>query len=209
MKESSIKILLAEFHRINTAENSWRQTPERSIQFYLAVITLAAGGVLFFFDKADSSEIDQLLLGVLLSVVALLGEITFLKLVGFDFGKIGYTLRYQMIWDEFIKLDPQLAEINPNTVIMDSEKFQAWSSLRGIIRRAIYFSGDKTTVVILNSLVIVGLVINFIRPGSPWVALFAGIFTLALVVGIHIIYTSWRYKQGYEAVIKEGLFWKM
>ncbi len=195
MDELTVQILLAEYDRLKGVEQFIWESYERSVQLYLAVITAAVGAFLFLAETQMPLSSLRLSLGLLLGATLLIGEVTYLKMLGVDLYMVANGKAFELIQDKFIQANPELVNAFLKDFLDNAEKFNSWSSIRGIINRAFTVSGEKTIVVLLNCLVSSGVVIIIIWPGKAWAAFAIGIVITALAGFMHTIYASWRYKR--------------
>jgi hypothetical protein len=209
MKETSKELLLAEYNRLATLEQNRIEMYQHSQQFYLTVITAAAGLVLFLLGSSLTASTLQSSVVLVLGTVLLLGEVTYFRLIRVDVELLGFSKRLQLIRDEFINEDTGLVDAFPEILVQSTDYFRSWSSIRGIIGRALSVSGAKTTVVLLNCIASVAIVIIIVWPRTFWLGLAVGAGIATLVASLHTIHASWRYKIASKQLSKGVIFWWM
>jgi hypothetical protein len=208
MKESTVRILLAEYDRLKALEQARIKSFDYATQLYLTVISAGAGILILLLDRQAISGSLPLYLVLLFGFVLLVGEITFLRLIGIDISLTESAEAYLLIRNKFIKADSNLADAFLKGLRADKEKYLSWSSFRGIIRRVVTVSQQKTMVVSLNCVVFSGLAIVVVWPQSVWNALAVGVSLAILAGALHVIYASWRYKYAQNRLSRgETSFW--
>jgi hypothetical protein len=195
MQEISAEILLAEYDRLKELEQFRLENYERALQFYLTVITAAAGVLVLLLERQAASSSLPLNIGLLLGLVLVMGEITFLRLMGIDIALTENAKAYLLIRDKFLRADSELGDVFLKGLVQDSKRYRSWASIGGIITRAFTVSQQKTTVVFLNCLVSASIAIVAVWPQTIWIGLAVGIVVTAVVGFLHAVYASWRYNQ--------------
>jgi hypothetical protein len=209
MKDSSEELLLAEYDRLKTLQQNRLETSEHSVQFYLTVITAGTGAFLFLLGNYPTASASQPIIIILLGAILLLGVVTYSRLVGLDIELLEISKRFRLIRDGFFKEDSELTVAFPQAFPESAERFRSWSSIGGIIGRAISASAYKTTVTLLNCVIAVAVVIIVVRPSTFDYGLVIGT-SAALLVGFpHAVYASWRYKSASKQLGKGVVSWWM
>lgn len=209
MKDSSTQLLLAEHERLRAKERGRAEICQQSLQFYLAIISATTAGLLFIVEHQQSLDSMRLNLALLLGVTFLLGEVTYLRLLGEDIGLIEISRRFQVIRDKFIAEDEQLGGLLPVMLVQNAKAFSYWSSARGILDRVLSVSGVKTTVVLLNCFVATGLAIVITWPGSFLVGVLVCLGMAVLVAVFHGLHATWRYRQASKNLREDVASWWM
>ena len=209
MKETSKELLLAEYDRLKTLEQNRMEIYEHSQQFYLTSITAATGIVIYLLGSNPLPSSLQFRILPVLGLLLLLGEVTYLRLVGEDIELLEISKRYQLIRDKFIKEDAGLADSFPKILVQSVERFHSWSSFRGIMGRAVSVSGVKTTVVVLNCVMAVAILIIILLPRTLWLAFVAGVSITIFMALAHVFYAAWRYKNVSKQLSKGVISWWM
>jgi hypothetical protein len=194
MKEASKELLLAEYDRLKTVEQYRLGIYDHSLQFYLTVITAAVGALLFIMGSYSMVGYSRAIIIILLTTVSFLGVVTHLRLVNEDIKVLQLSRRYQLIRDAFIKEDSALVNAFPKMLIQSPEEIRSWSSIRGIIRRALSTTSVKTIVVLLNCVIAVVIGIIILLPVTFWAGLVISIIIATPVAFGHAAYASWRYQ---------------
>jgi len=174
VREHSVQILLAEYDRLTGLELSWKGDYGRALQTYLTVISVASGALLFLLGgwlgggPGDPSGHDaQIVACVLLGLVVAIGEITYLRLMGLDRRMAETAMGLRLIRDRFREVGPELEGVFLRGVVQDQERYKRWSSIRGIVDRALTVSQAKTTVVSFNCIAWAVLVVLAKWPLEP------------------------------------------
>jgi Flp pilus assembly protein TadB len=196
MKESTIQILLAEYDRLKGMEQFWQERHEHTLQFYLTVITAGGGAILFLIEKQVAPSLLVDIVGLILGMVLLIGEIAFLRMMGLDIRSIQNARGYLLIRDKFLSEDPELANAFLKGLAQNPDRHHSvWS----LIGRAFTSSQHKTTIVFMNCLVSAGIVDVTMGVWTIWTSLAVGIVVAILVGLLHVVYASWRYKRAARA----------
>lgn len=173
----------------------------RALQLYLTVITAAVGAVFLLMQgQAQLPRFGILLLG---SVVLLIGEVTYLRIIGLDISLMEAARAHQLLRERFVQIEPDLAQVFLRGLVYDEKRYERWSSIRGVLRRALTVSQEKTVVVSLNCLVFASLVWVGFSFKTIWVGLGVALLTSLFVGLLHACYASWRYR-GAQAAISMG-----
>jgi hypothetical protein len=196
MQQDTIQILLAEYDRLKTIEALIHEGYEHAVQMYVAIITAAIGVLIILLQRSDPNSLS-LSLTLLLGGVFLIGEFTFLHLLGLD--TLGNDARTRMaaIRAKFIQSDTTLMEEYQTGQAQRKKERANWSSVRGIFRRAFILAQYKTMIVFVNSLVGTALVIYYSEPSTIWIGLIEGVLLMAVLGSLHAVYASWRYRHYY------------
>ena len=208
MQETSIQILLAEYDRLKTLELFWLESLERALQLYLTAITAAGGILLLLLSPQTAPSSSSISASLLFGIVLLVGEVTFLRLMGIDLRLTENAKGYLLIRDRFGLIDPELASVFLKGMVQDKKRYSAWSSISGIIIRTLTISQQKTTVVFLNCLVSAGLAVTIIWPSTLLGGLIVVVFVATLIGLLHIAYASWRYKRSVKSLSTNAItYW--
>lgn len=195
MKESSVNILIAEYDRLKELEKLRLENYERGLQLYVAVITAGIGILLFILEGKMPLSPPPLSVLCLLLFILFIGETSFLRMVGADIAIAENARAFLCIRKEFIKADSEIRDAFLKGLAQNKKRYSSWSSVLGVITRALSVSQQKTAVVLLNCLVSAIGVIILVSPKTIWLAVIIGIGVAILAGLLHALYASWRYRR--------------
>lgn len=208
MQKISAEFLLAEYDRLKELEQFRLENYERALQLYLTVITAVVGVLVLLLERQVVSSSLFLNVGLLLGLVLVMGEITFLRLIGIDIASTEGAKAYLLIREKFLRADSELEGVFLKGLVQDSKRYRSWASIGGIITRALTVSQQKTTVVFLNCLISASIAVVVVWPQTIWIDLAVGIVVTAVVGFLHIVYASWRYNKAAKLLSTgETRFW--
>lgn len=194
MKDTSVQILLSEYDRLKSLEQFWLENYERTLQIYLTVITVATGGLIFLLGSPSTPSALRMNVVLLLSTVLLVGEISYLRLMGMEIILAEKAKALQLIRGKFMQQDTELEMAFPKGLLHDTKRYRSWSSVRGIATRALIVSGAKTIVVLLNSLVSTVITVVIVWPQTLWLGIVVGLGAALLTAILHSIHAAWMYR---------------
>lgn len=197
MKEGTINILVSEYQRLTTLEEIRMNYYEKALQLYLTIITATVGAIILLFEKKTDFNMPNDWYLLMLSLLIVFGEITFLRMLGMDVGRLEIGKALQLIRKRFVDNEPDLENAFSQNVSSSKEIYKKWSSINGIIRRSFTLSQHKTFIVIINSMLFTTLIFFLIQPYT--INFFVNIFLLIIIFVIysffHVLYAHIRYSQ--------------
>lgn len=208
LKEATIALLLAEYDRQKNLEQFRLSNYESALQFYLTIISTGLGVLIFLLEGQESYSSLHLKLIVLLVSVLIMGEITFLRLMGLDIALGEHAKAYIMLRKKFMQSDPELKKVFLKGLVHNEKKYRSWSSFPGIILRVFTRSQHKTTVVLINCLIAGILGTMLLHAQANLVTILSFLLGVTLLGCLHVIYSSWRYKLASKLLANDEIeFW--
>ena len=208
MKDNDKELLLAEYERLIGLEQFRIQNFHRAQQLYFTGLTAAAGFIVFFLQNKKSEDAFIVNLIIVFAVILFLGEITFLRLIGEDIALIEISSKYQIVRDNLISKDSKLKKMFSKSLVNENSRFNKWSSISGILKRAINNATTKTTIVILNCCFASGIIFLMGKLTSIINILIAFV-AFVILAFFHAFYSSYRYKQAKSWLQKGSAGWLM
>lgn len=186
MNDNSVKMLLSEYDRLKSLEQSRMTLQEHTLQIYVTIITGFLGLTLWIIEQKMFS--GWLICG--LSVIFLLfGIIIFIRLLGLDVALAENAKAYNLIRESFVN-----EELNYNLnlcflegIVFDKSRFKTWCSFSGIIHRTINYAQHKTIVTFLNSLIFSFLIVILLHSKLEYIWKFLNIYYLVLICLVSIV----------------------
>jgi hypothetical protein len=207
MEAHTLQILLAEHARLRELEKARTETYNGVVQRFIAISTTAVGATLLLVEKKIVLGTAGAAVQMVLALLLLFGIISFLGLLGLDSALLSLSLRFQRIREQFLKVEPTLKDVFPSGVLLESNRYRHWSSVKGIVHRALTISGPKTTVVVVNCLLAGGLGYALSWSSGPGIRWIFGV-VFAVTFGIlQSFYASWRYKSLHKYALPDSVHW--
>lgn len=207
MEPHTLQILLAEHARLRELEKARTETYNNVVQRFIAISTTAVGATLLLVEKKIVLGTANATVQMVLVVLLVFGSVSFLGLLGLDSALLSLSFRFQRIRDQFLQFEPKLKDVFPAGILLESDRYQKWSSVNGIVQRALTVSGPKTTVVVVNCLLAGGLGYTLGWSSRPWIRwAMVVVFTAAFGV-MQSAYASWRYRSLHKYALPESMHW--